>query len=105
MPLCETPASCAYIVLCSKNDLSHFFTYVINCTIPQSECLLPGTARPGLEVPSPYIQQPLDILPLNSAATAITHATLDGFLFLFAATENGSLVQVSSSTHQDTLVL
>ena len=61
---------------------------------------MPGTARPGLEVVSPYIQEPLSTLSLNSVVTAITHATLDDTLFLFAATDNGELVQVSLSTHR-----
>ena len=67
----------------------------------QSECFLPGTAYPGLEVVNPYIQEPLATLSLNSVATAITHATVDDALFLFAATEGGQLVQVSLSTHLD----
>ena len=62
--------------------------------LSQSECVLPGTARPGLEVVNPYVQSPLGVLPLNSVATAITHTTLDGALFLFAAT-GSELVQVS----------
>ena len=61
----------------------------------QSECILPGTARPGLEVVNPYVQSPLGVLPLNTVATAITHTTLDGALFLFAATTGSELVQVS----------
>ena len=61
----------------------------------QSECFLPGTARPGLEIQNPFIQQPIATLPLgNSVTTSMVHTTLDGALFLFAATTNGSLHQV-----------
>ena len=74
--------------------MSHFIKF---CDYPlsQSECLLPGTARPGLEVQNPYTQQPLISLPLNSATTSMVHTVLDETLYLFVATTNGSLLQVS----------
>ena len=61
---------------------------------PQSECSLPGTARPGLEIVDPHVQQPILSYPLNSVATSITHTTLDGALFMFAATANRTLLEV-----------
>ena len=68
---------------------------LILCSV-QGECFLPGTARPGLEVVRPHIQQPLITFHLNnSATTSIVYTTLDGALYLYAATTNGSLLQVS----------
>ena len=61
----------------------------------QSECFLPGGARPGLEVPRPLVQEPITTLPVTNVTTSVVHTTLDGALHLFVATTNGSLLQVS----------
>ena len=51
-------------------------------------------ARPGLEVPNPYVQEPITTLPVTTVTTSMVDTALDGALYLFAATTNGSLLQV-----------
>ena len=75
--------------------------HVIVNLLFQGECFLPGTARPGLEVPNPYIQEPITTLPVTTVTTSMVYTTLDGALYLFAATTDGSLLQVRRAVEQE----